>query len=82
MKKARTTVTLDEEVFRAVKVKAARIGKRDSQVIEESLRRDLGVDDLADTWARITPAPEDEGLELAGDELRAMRRERRGESGP
>ena len=30
----RTTVTLDDDVFRAVKVKAARTGKRDSQVIE------------------------------------------------
>jgi hypothetical protein len=82
MTKARTTVTLDEDVFRAVKIKAARTGKRDSQVIEESLRRDLGVDDLADIWAKVTPAPEDEGLELAGDELRAMRRERRGEGSP
>jgi len=36
MSKARTTVTLDEEVFRAVKIKAARTGKRDSQVIEAS----------------------------------------------
>lgn len=82
MSKARTTVTLDEDVFRAVKIKAARTGKRDSQVIEESLRRDLGVDDLADIWAKVTPVSEDEGLELAGDELRAMRRERRGEGGP
>jgi hypothetical protein len=48
MPKARTTVSLDEDVFRAVKIKAARTGKRDSQVIEESLRRDLGIDDLAE----------------------------------
>jgi gamma-glutamyl:cysteine ligase YbdK (ATP-grasp superfamily) len=81
MSKARTTVTLDEDVFRAVKIKAARTGKRDSQVIEESLRRDLGVDDLAELWARVTPASEDKGLELARDELREMRRERRGEGG-
>lgn len=82
MPKARTTVSLDEDVFRAVKIKAARTGKRDSQVIEESLRRDLGLDDLAEIWARVTPATEDEGLGLAADELRAMRRERRGEGGP
>jgi hypothetical protein len=82
MTKARTTVTLHEDVFRAVKIKAARTGKRDSQVIEEALRRDLGVDDLADIWAKVTPASEDEGLGLAGDELRAMRRERRDEGGP
>jgi gamma-glutamyl:cysteine ligase YbdK (ATP-grasp superfamily) len=82
MSKARTTVTLDEDVFRAVKIKAARTGQRDSQVIEESLRRDLGVDDLAEIWAKVTPVSEDEGLELARDELRAMRRERRGKGGP
>jgi hypothetical protein len=64
-------VTLDEDVFRAVKIKAARTGKRHSQVIEESLCRDLG---LADIWTKVTPASEGDGLELAGDELRAMRR--------
>lgn len=81
MSKARTTVSLDEDVFRAVKIKAARTGQRDSQVIEESLRRDLGIDALAKIWAKVTPVSEDEGLELAWDELRAMRRERRGEGG-
>lgn len=82
MPKARTTVSLDEDVFRAVKIKAARTGKRDSQVIEESLRRDLGLDDLAEIWAKVTPAAEDEGFEIAADELRAMRRERRDEGSP
>jgi gamma-glutamyl:cysteine ligase YbdK (ATP-grasp superfamily) len=81
MSKIRTTVTLDDDVFRAVKIKAARTGKRDSQVIEESLRRDLGLDDLADIWAKVTPAAEEEGMELATGELRAMRKERRGEGG-
>lgn len=80
MPKTRTTVTLDEEVFRAVRIKAARTGKRDSQVIEESLRRDLGLDDLADIWARVKPAAETEGVELAAAELHAMRRDRRAQS--
>jgi hypothetical protein len=77
MAKSRTTVTLDEEVFRAVKIKAARTGKRDSQVIEESLRRDLGLDALDDIWSRVRPAPEGKGLALADAELHAMRGERR-----
>lgn len=81
MSKARTTVSLDEDVFRAVKIKAARTGKRDSEVIEESLRRDLGLDDLADVWARVTPAAEAPGLKLAAEELRAVRKERRGAGG-
>ncbi len=77
----RTTVTLDDDVFRAVKVKAARTGKRDSQVIEEALRRDLGLDDLAEIWAKVTPADEGKGMDLATHELRAVRKERRGEGG-
>jgi predicted transcriptional regulator len=81
MPKTRTTVTLDDGVFRAVKIKAARTGRRDSQVIEEAIRRDLGLDDLAELWAKVTPATEEEGMALATDELRAMRKERRGEGG-
>lgn len=82
MSKTRTTVTLDEDVFRAVKVKAARTGKRDSQVIEESLRRDLGLDDLEEIWARVRPAPEEEGMALAEAELDAIRKERRATGRP
>jgi Ribbon-helix-helix protein, copG family len=51
MPKARTTVTLDEGVLRAVRVKAARTGRRDSEVIEDALRRDLGLDLLERIWA-------------------------------
>jgi gamma-glutamyl:cysteine ligase YbdK (ATP-grasp superfamily) len=81
MAKTRTTVTLDEDVFRAVRIKAARTGKRDSQVIEEALRRDLGLDDLAEIWAKVSPTAEEEGLDLAAEELHAMREERRDEGG-
>ena len=77
MRKTRTTVTLDAKVFRAVKIKAARTGKRDSQVIEEALRRDLGPDGLEDLWAQVTPASETESLDLANAEVHAMREERR-----
>jgi gamma-glutamyl:cysteine ligase YbdK (ATP-grasp superfamily) len=77
MSKTRTTLTIDEDVFRAVKIKAARTGKRDSEIIEESLRRDLGLDDLEDIWSRVTPVAEDEGLDLANAEVHAMRREKR-----
>src|ERR671936_595490 len=50
MPKLRTTVTLDERVLRAVRIKAARTGRRDSEVIEEALRRDLGIDMLDRIW--------------------------------
>jgi plasmid stability protein len=52
MAKVRTTVTLDDEVLRAVKIRAARLGRGDSEVIEASLRRDLGLDLLDKLWAK------------------------------
>jgi ribosomal protein S18 acetylase RimI-like enzyme len=50
-------------------------------LVEELRGRDLGVEDIANPWAEVTPAPEDEGLELAGDELPATRRERHTKEG-
>ena len=52
MSKVRTTLTIDAAVLRAVKVRAARAGRGDSEVIEEALRRDLGLDLLERSWAR------------------------------
>jgi hypothetical protein len=62
--KVRTTVTLDQEVLRMVKVRAARQGKGDSEVIEESLRRDLGMDLLQRLWAK-NDMDEDAAMRLA-----------------
>jgi hypothetical protein len=64
MPKLRTTVTIDERVMRAVRVKAARTGRRDSEVIEEALRRDLGFDLLERIWTRAELS-EDEAMKLA-----------------
>jgi len=52
MAKVRTTLTIDEEVLRAVKVRAARTRRGDSDIIEEALRRDLGLDLLDRLWDR------------------------------
>jgi len=76
MRKVRTTLTLDEEVLRWVKVRAARQGKGDSQVIEESLRRDLGMDLLERVWAKSRMG-EDEAMRLALEAQRAARRPRK-----
>lgn len=76
MAKVRTTLTIDEEVLRWVKVRAARMGKGDSQVIEESLRRDLGLDRLEQLWKR-NQLGEDEAAELAVEAQHATRRRRR-----
>ncbi len=50
-------------------------------MIEESLRRDLGLDALRDIWAQVTPVPAAEGMKLADAELHAMRKERRAAGG-
>lgn len=52
MAKVRTTLTIDEGVLRAVKVRAARSGMGDSEVIERALRRELGLDLLERLWQR------------------------------
>lgn len=75
MTKTRTTVTLDEEVLRAAKVKAARTGKTDGEVIEEALRRDLGLDLLDRLWER-NDLSEDEATALAVEAQHETRRSR------
>jgi hypothetical protein len=75
MAKVRTTLTIDEDVLRWVKVRAARTGKGDSQVIEESLRRDLGLDLLEQLWER-NQLREDEAVDLAVEAQHATRRRR------
>ena len=64
MSKVRTTVTIDESVMRAVKLRAARSSCGESKVIEEALRRDLGLDLLDRLWDR-NDMSEDEALALA-----------------
>jgi hypothetical protein len=74
--KTRTTLTIDEETLRAVKVRAARTGKGDSEVIEEALRRQLGLDLLDRLWAR-NDLDEDEAVALAVEAQHATRRHTR-----
>lgn len=74
MTKTRTTLTIDEEVLKAVKVRAARSGKGESEVIEEAVRRDLGLDLMERLWARNDMSEED-AMELAIEAQTASRRE-------
>ena len=66
-------MTLDERVLRAVRVKAARTGRRDSEVIEEALRRDLGLEVLERIWANAHMG-ENDALSLAVEEQHKARR--------
>ena len=74
--KVRTTLTIDEEVLRAVKVRAARSGKGDSEVIEDALRRELGLDLLERLWTR-NQLSESEARSLTVEAQHATRRRRR-----
>jgi metal-responsive CopG/Arc/MetJ family transcriptional regulator len=76
MAKVRTTLTIDEDVLRAVKVRSARTGKGDSEVIEEALRRELGFDLLDRLWQR-NDLGEDQALTLAIEAQHTTRRRRR-----
>ena len=76
MAKVRTTLTIDEEVLRAVKVRSARTGKGDSEVIEEALRRELGLDLLDRLWQRAD-LNEEQALALAVEAQHRTRRRRR-----
>ena len=74
MAKTRTTLTIDEAVLRAVKVRAARTGKGESEIIEEAVRRDLGLDLLDRLWAR-NDMTENEAMALAVEAQQAARNE-------
>lgn len=76
MAKARTTLSIDEDVLRAVRVRAARSGKGDSEVIEEAVRHHLGLDLLERLWER-NDLPEAEAIDLAVKAQHATRRARR-----
>jgi hypothetical protein len=73
--KRKLTVYLDPEVARAAKVRAARLDKRDSEVIEDALRVHLGIAAL-DEAQRVSALTEDDALELANAEVHAARRAR------
>ena len=76
MAKTRTTLTIDADVLRAVRVRAARAGKGDSQMIEEALRRDLGLDLLDRLWAR-NDLGADQATALAVEAQHSTRRRQR-----
>jgi hypothetical protein len=73
MPKVRTTLTIEAEVLRAVRVRAARTGLGDSQVIEGALRRDLGLDLLERLWTG-EQMDEDAAMTLALEAQRATRK--------
>jgi len=76
MARIKTTLSLDEGLVRQIRVRAARTGRRDSDVMEEVVREGLG--SLERLRARAS-LPEEEALDLASDVIHEVRgRSRRG----
>ena len=75
MAKVKTTVYLEEDVLREVRVTAARRGRTVSELVEDALRR-LTLSGLIESIRSRSDLSEEEALELAYSELHAMRRER------
>jgi hypothetical protein len=78
MARSKATVYLDPEVLRATRIRAARTGKRDSDVVEEALREYLGLAVVDRVRAR-SDLTGDQAIAFAYEELRA---ERKGRSRP
>ncbi len=66
--KRKTTVYLEDDVLKTMRVTAARAGKRDYQVVEEALRAYLGLELLEKVAARSSLS-ETEALDMAYEEL-------------
>lgn len=76
MSKVRTTLTVDDSVLKAVKVRAARTGRGDSEIIEEALRHHLGLDLLERLW-QTSDLTEDQATRLAVEAQHKTRRRAR-----
>ena len=73
MAKRKTTIYIDENVLRAVKVRAARKGQKEYEVFDEALRAFLGLDVVSETW-KASNLKADEALKLAYREIHEARR--------
>lgn len=59
MAKTRTTLTIDESLLKMIKVRAARLGLNESEVIGDAVRRSLGLDLFERLWERHTFSDEE-----------------------
>jgi len=74
MERRKTTLYLDEDLIKAVKIAAAREGRREYQVVEAALRAYFGHDLLDELWRR-SQLGEDEAMDLAYREVEAARKQ-------
>lgn len=78
-KRRKTTLTIDEDLLRSVKIAAAREDKPEYVIVEDALRRHLSLDVIDRIRAQSAAQgalTDDEAMALAYSELKAMRAER------
>lgn len=77
MARVKTTLSIDEDLMRQVRIRAARSRRSQSEVLEAALREGLGVIERIRAKARLS---EEEALDLASrvvHEVRAQNRRER-----
>lgn len=79
MARVKTTLTIDEQLMRLVRIRAARSNRSQSEVIEAALRKGLDVIDRIRAKARLS---EDEALDLASQVVHEVRWHSRRERKP
>lgn len=72
MAKVKTTLSLDEKLMRHIRVRAARTGRTQSDVLEQALREGLGV---IDRIRSKNGADEEEALDAASRAVHEIRSE-------
>lgn len=80
MGKVKTTLSIDEGLMRQVRVRAARTGRRDSEVLEAALREGLGIIDRIRAKAALGELESHELAHRVVHEGRLKRRSRRSPS--
>jgi predicted transcriptional regulator len=82
MARRRVTVSLGEDVVRALDHEAERAGKSRSQIVEQTLARELAGAAIEHIWSSSQgpSLTDEEAMELAYSELHAMRRAKRAAS--
>ena len=73
MARVKTTLSLDDRLMRIVRVRAARSGRSQSDVLEEALKEGLGV---VERMRAKTGLEEDDALRLASGVLHDVRASR------
>jgi hypothetical protein len=76
MTRRKTTLYLDDELLRAAAERAARSGRQENDIIEEALRRYLGLEAVVRRIQARGDLDEDESVVVAYEELDALRSER------